>query len=382
LHRLARDPLKPSRVVLLISLTAGLILFTHTFGASLAHSQEQTARYRAGADLRVSLASSDPPLQQLDDLPGVLAAAPVFSSTVQIWGGETAQLLALDPATFAQVARYPSALAGPGVPSLLDALQPETTSSRLPAIFSSPALPDDKEEGDRVVIDLAGRPLAVSVRTTASSFPALSNSFVLVSLPALETRLDLDATGTPGSREAWLAVDPAQHRDLARQLRDRLLDDAQAQLGALQRDALAQGTSGALRLNTLTLALFSLTAFALFHFFAAQQRVVEFGVLRAMGLSARQLLALLLTEGALALALGLAAGVGIGYGLSRVMIPYLSQALSASLSGVAIEQILVDWPSVAQIYALLVASYGLVLVLLLLLLTRVGVHQAMRMGDE
>ncbi len=50
LQRLARDPLKPSRVVLLISLTTGLILFTHTFGNSLSHSQEQTARYLAGAD--------------------------------------------------------------------------------------------------------------------------------------------------------------------------------------------------------------------------------------------------------------------------------------------------------------------------------------------
>jgi putative ABC transport system permease protein len=252
----------------------------------------------------------------------------------------------------------------------------------MPAVFSSSALPDDKEVGDRVVLDLAEQQLPVGVRATASSFPALPNSFVLVSLPALETRVDLDAAQTPGSREAWLAVDPAHHQELARQLQDRLLDDAQAQLSALQQDALAQGTSGALRLNTLTLALFSVTAFALFHFFAAQQRVVEFGVLRAMGLSARQLLALLLTEGALALALGLAAGVGIGYGLSRVMIPYLSQALSASLSGVSIEQIVMDWPSVAQLYTLLVVFYGLVLVLLLLLLTRVGVHQAMRMGDE
>lgn len=40
LFRLARDPLQPGRVVLLISLNAGLMLFTRTFGDSLAQSQQ------------------------------------------------------------------------------------------------------------------------------------------------------------------------------------------------------------------------------------------------------------------------------------------------------------------------------------------------------
>jgi hypothetical protein len=40
LFRLARDPLQPSRVVLLVSLTAGLMLFTRAFGDSLAHGQD------------------------------------------------------------------------------------------------------------------------------------------------------------------------------------------------------------------------------------------------------------------------------------------------------------------------------------------------------
>jgi putative ABC transport system permease protein len=291
---------------------------------------------------------------------------------VQTWGGETVQLLALDPATFAQATRSPAAFSDSIAP-ILDALQSETTANVLPAVFSPSALPEDKDVGDQMVLDFAGRRLPVSVQAIASDFPVLSASFVLVSL---------DAARTPGSRKAWLAVDPARHQDLVQQLQDRLLDDAQAQLGALQLDALAQGTSGALRLNTLTLALFSVAAFALFHFLAAQQRVVEFGVLRALGLSARQLLALLATESVLVLALGLAAGAVIGYGLSRAMIPYLSQALSASLSGVAIEQIVVDWSSIVRLYALLSAFYGLALVLLLLVLMRVGVHQAMRMGDE
>ncbi|MCP4518789.1 MAG: hypothetical protein GY824_26630, partial [Delftia sp.] len=72
LHRLARDPLKASRVVLLISLTVGLILFTNAFTNSLSHSQQETAHYLAGADLRVSLPSTGLSTDQLAALPGVL----------------------------------------------------------------------------------------------------------------------------------------------------------------------------------------------------------------------------------------------------------------------------------------------------------------------
>jgi ABC-type antimicrobial peptide transport system permease subunit len=151
---------------------------------------------------------------------------------------------------------------------------------------------------------------------------------------------------------------------------------------ALRSDALAQGISGALQLNALTLGLFSVTAFFLAHFVAAQGRVREFGVLRAMGLSARQLLTLLVIEGILVLLLGLLAGAVVGFGLSHIMIPYLSQPLAESLGGVAIERILVDWPAVARLYVLLIGVYGSALVLLSLVLMRTRVRWALWMGDE
>jgi len=150
---------------------------------------------------------------------------------------------------------------------------------------------------------------------------------------------------------------------------------------ALRSDALAQGISGALQLNALTLLLFSVTAFFLVHFVAAQGRVREFGVLRTMGLSVRQLLTMLVIEGVLVLLLGLLAGTVVGFGLSHIMIPYLSQPLAESFAGVTIERIMVDWPSVAQLYVLLIGVYGSALVLLLSVLMHTGVHQV-HIGDE
>jgi hypothetical protein len=151
---------------------------------------------------------------------------------------------------------------------------------------------------------------------------------------------------------------------------------------ALQSDALAQGVSNVLQLNTLALLLFSVTAFFLVYLVAAQGRLREFGVLRPMGLSVRQWLTALVIESIVVLLLGLLAGTLVGLGLSHIMIPYLSKVLAGSLAGVSIERILVDWPAVARLYVLLITAYGSVLVLLVLVLMRVPVNWAVWTEDE
>ncbi|MDY7078942.1 MAG: FtsX-like permease family protein [Chloroflexota bacterium] len=150
---------------------------------------------------------------------------------------------------------------------------------------------------------------------------------------------------------------------------------------SLRDDVLAQGVSTALRLNAVTLVLFSVTTFFLVHFFAAQERGREFSILRAMGLSARQWSTLLVTQGLLVLLPGLLAGTLVGLSLSHIMIPYLAQPLAESFGGVTIE-VLVDWPAIARLYLLLIGVYGSALVLLWLVLTHTRARQASGMGDE
>jgi hypothetical protein len=151
---------------------------------------------------------------------------------------------------------------------------------------------------------------------------------------------------------------------------------------ALRSDALAQGVGAALQLNTLTLLLFSVTAFFLANLLAVQGRRGEFGILRPLGLSVRQWLAVLALEGAVILGLGLLAGTLVGWGLSHIMIPYLSQSLVGSSADVAIERLVVDWTAVAWLYALLLAVYGAALAMVWLIQLRSQAQLAQWIGDE
>ena len=151
---------------------------------------------------------------------------------------------------------------------------------------------------------------------------------------------------------------------------------------ALQSSVLLQEIAGAFQLNALMLILFSVTTFFLAYLVTAQGRGRELDILRALGLPARRWPMLLAVEGSLVLILGLLAGIVVGLGLSYAMIPYLSPALVEPLAGITPEQIVVDWPAVARLYAGLLVLYGSALALLWWVLGRRPAHRTSWMEDE
>ena len=111
LAKLSRDPVGPSRVVLLISLAAGLTLFASLFEHSLGTRQAEIAHYNTGADIRVGLPidAGTAELAELANLTGVEAASAVyFNGRIRVATnlGQQLQMVAIDPETLPQVSRY------------------------------------------------------------------------------------------------------------------------------------------------------------------------------------------------------------------------------------------------------------------------------------
>lgn len=380
LARLARDPLGPSRVVLLISLTAGLTLFASAFSHSLTVNQRRAAHYQAGADLRVDLVRT--PEDSVTSLPGLLTISPVFRTRMQEIGKGLIPLLAIDPDTFDQVTGYPPGLTHLSIADITAVLQGDTAAGVLPAVLSYSALSPDKSIGDQLVYSLSGTPLTFEIRGLIVNFPTLSDEFIVTSLPKLAEQMgQTNPLAFKGPNELWLDVESARHTEIASAIASTgtIVEDAQYDLRVLQNSILGQGITSAFKLNALVLASLSLTGFLLIHYFMARQRAYEFSVLRATGLSARQLMTLLATESLIVMALGLLAGTGIGYGLVQLMRPYLSWALSVDAP---VYQILIDWWAVARLYLALVLFYGAMTLLLLATLARVGIQRVLRLGEE
>jgi ABC-type lipoprotein release transport system permease subunit len=192
-----------------------------------------------------------------------------------------------------------------------------------------------------------------------------------------------------------LDVDPAAHTSLVQALRDgarlpdleqrplhRIVDDAQARLRGFQSDLVVRMTVVALTLNALALAVVSVLSYLMTQLLTVRRRWVEFGVLHAMGVAWGQILALLSLESATVVFLGLAAGVGLGYGLAYAMRAFVALVLVPSMGEGALAGLVVDWPALVRLLVTLVCGYGLALTVLLVVVERAGVHQALRLPEE
>ena len=396
LAKLARDPVGPSRVVLLISLAAGLTLFANLFDYSLSVRQAEIAHYNTGADIRVGLPidAGAAEVEALASLAGVEAASQVYyngRSRLATNLGQQIQLVAIDPATLPQVSRYAPFISGVTLADVMPAVQGRGEGGAIPAVFSRDAPPNNKQIGDQIQYVVGTHRVTFEVHSIIINFPLLSDRFFITDLAAIEEAVNLPTLSEPwvGQRQVWLAVEPGQQTAVIEQLASgagpfgsTVLADAAATEAELRSNLVAQETLGAFELNAITLATLSVAVFLLVHFFAARQRLYEFSLLRATGLATRQLLGLLTLEGVIMMALGLLAGSGIGTGLAIIMRPFLSRVLATAVGGDAIRQIVVNWPEIFSLYGLLVGFYGLALLLLLFFLVRAGIHRALRIGEE
>ncbi len=380
LAKLARDPLGPSRVVLLISLAAGLTFFSITFGKSLDARQMEMAQYLAGADLRVSARRID--LTQISATPGVRVTSPAFRVRVPGPNGRFLSMLAIDPATFGQVARFPEGF-GIDMGDVMRVLGSATPSGHAAAILSSSAIPPDMGIGNEFEIQIGPQIVKFEIRGSIENFPTAAGDFAIIDYRAIQGWEQL--TGVNLARgEAWLTVDPAAREDILAQFPhpDDILGDAYATLQGFQANGLTEGGKRAFALNALVMGIVSVAGFLLVHYFSAQGRASEFGLLRAGGLSAAQLLALLTTEGLIVLSLGLASGTLVGLGLTALMRPFLSRVFAEVLAGAIVERIVIDWPAIGQVFGLMAGFYGLALLVSLLALMRLGLHKSLRMATE
>ena len=136
LSRVARDPLPYGSLTVIVMLAAALGIFGASFQSTLSRSQREQALYRVGGDMVVNVvAPTGDTADNLVSLPAVRAFSPVKRESVSLLDalpGSSATLLAIDPATFPEVAWFREDFSPPGK-TLSELLTPlRRGQSRLP----------------------------------------------------------------------------------------------------------------------------------------------------------------------------------------------------------------------------------------------------------
>ncbi|MBM3956874.1 MAG: FtsX-like permease family protein [Gemmatimonadetes bacterium] len=111
------------------------------------------------------------------------------------------------------------------------------------------------------------------------------------------------------------------------------------------------------------------------------RRVGEFALLRAIGLSMRQLLALAALEQVLVIGTAVALGVFMGTRLGATIMPYLSGGGDgARVVPPMVTQ--VNWAGFAATFGLVAAAFALVVAAILLYVYRMSIQRVLRLGER
>lgn len=187
--------------------------------------------------------------------------------------------------------------------------------------------------------------------------------------------------------EVWLDMkDLALTTPVIQALADKGIEvadvkDVRVELAVQDKHPARGGVFGILSLGFLVSVLVSLVGYVLYWFFNLSSRVVQFGILRAMGLSRKQLTGMLLLEQGFTAGLSILLGILIGKLASVLYLPFL-QTSSDAASQVPPFRVVFDSQDTLQIYIVVTFMMLTGAAMLFLHIRRLRVHQAVKLGEE
>jgi putative ABC transport system permease protein len=165
------------------------------------------------------------------------------------------------------------------------------------------------------------------------------------------------------------------------EIRVTALSDTRQDLIAVKNDPQLQGLNGSLTLGFIVTLCITLIGYLIYWVLSIRSRLLQFGVLRAMGLSRLGLIASLVWEQLLVSGSAIIAGFGVGIIASRLFVPTLQFIYSAS------EQVPPFLTTASRSdYITLLSAFGVMLAAGLIILTvmirRFKIDQILKLGED
>jgi hypothetical protein len=242
------------------------------------------------------------------------------------------------------------------------------------------------EVGDRVGTWVDSHPVEFEVAGILRYFPTLyeeqSAGFLVTSLAGLAFHLNRLTPDPVRANELLVAFQPGQGPDAqALDGLDLRGERAEAVRRAIKADPLALGLRSVTLFGYLLTAVLSLAGFGTHFYLSTRRHGRTYIVLRALGLSPRQLYGTLLLEQAMLILAGLGLGTVLGLLLNRLTLPGLPLSL-AGRPPVPPFLAETDWGAVGRIYATLAAAFFAALGLATGALWRAKLHRLLRIDEE
>ena len=157
--------------------------------------------------------------------------------------------------------------------------------------------------------------------------------------------------------------------------------DVSAQMVALKNDPIFQGTNGILTLCFVVALTLCAVGFLIYWILSIRSRTLLLGIFRAMGMTMREIIGMLINEQVFISLTSIALGVGAGLLTSRLYIP-LVQIAYASADTVIPLEIVAEGSDMARLLVVVAVMVALCMAVLGVLISRIRISQALKLGED
>jgi len=341
----------------------------------------------------------EPPYSPYKQLPGVEYAAKVFikeNALVQGSGdtNESTELMGIDTDDFGHVAWTRNQLLAHPMNDYLNLIAGSPS-----AVLISQSLADqlDVKVGDQITVgwaDLSSVPVIVygiinawpswnpnPIPMAEGSSRVIVPNLIVGHLDYIQNNLNLEPY------KVWLKLKPgASSNAIYQAVNDQKLPvigitDTMQQLIIAKNDPFQMAINGVMSLGFVISILVSLLGYLLYWILSLADRTLQFGILRAMGSSFKQLLGLLCLEQLLTSGAAIGIGLMTGETVSKWFVPLFQLSFNTSTQ-VPSFKVFIDPRDNFQIYVILAFMLVVGLAILGIMLSKIKISQAVKLGED
>ncbi|MCL6456938.1 MAG: ABC transporter permease, partial [Gorillibacterium sp.] len=344
----------------------------------------------------------EPAFEPFATLPGVEHAAKVFvkpNASFSVGDNRgTALLMGIDTDDFGMTAWFRDGLLGHPLNDYLNLMASDTR-----AVLVSRTLAKQKNvrEGDTIWIgweDVASQPFVVY--GIVDYFPAFNPNPPVGSVNAADeesknnapmlivghlSRIQFQLALEP--YQVWLKMKPGSstaelYKGIeASKITATKIINARENLTQAKNDPFIMALNGILTLGFLISIMVTFVGFLLYWMLSLKGRTLQNGIMRAIGLSLRQLIGMLAIEQLLTSGVAIMIGVIVGNITSRLFVPNFQMAFNPS-SLVPPFRVILSSADFARLYVIVGFTLLLGLGILGYMLSQIRIHQALKLGED
>lgn len=243
--------------------------------------------------------------------------------------------------------------------------------------------------GDRTDIQVGDLRGTVEIAGVVSGFPtapSTTDNLLIADLATVAMRRFEPGRPPLLPDEIWVSANDVQIGEIATALRQepylsRQVDGREERTVLLLADPVALGTIGALAIGFVAAAIFAGIGFVVSAIVSARERLTEFALLRALGLSPRQLVRWMSVENGILLVMSLIGGTLLGLALAWLVLPLISVTQQATRV-VPEVIVIIPWRTIILLELTVIIILAIIAVGLALVLRRVGLGSLLRLGGD